>query len=172
MARRSLAILGIVSLTGAALLSGCCFTDNERLNEVRCDPSPNIDTMSQRSEDVDNAMTVTLDENGRKPAPSMAPNPRADHGDRSGVDGERAEQREVDPVAAVVQIAQQDDRAAEQRDVRDTRKRSNGLEPHPRELRRSHRQRNRRNDRVRPAADPDQRDDSGDADGGGRDALP
>ncbi len=65
MARRSLATLGIVSLSGAALLSGCCFTDNERLNEVRCDPSPNIDTMSQRSEDVDNAMTVTLDENGR-----------------------------------------------------------------------------------------------------------
>ncbi len=66
MARPSFAILGTVSLFGAALLSGCSFTNNDRLNEVRDDPSPNIETMSQRQEDIDNAMTVSIDENGRQ----------------------------------------------------------------------------------------------------------
>jgi hypothetical protein len=65
MARRSNLALGIVALSGTCLLSGCFFTGNDRLDEVRYDPSPNIDTMSQRSEDVDNAMTVSMDENGR-----------------------------------------------------------------------------------------------------------
>ncbi len=65
MARRLLLVVGIVALTGVGLLSGCCCTGDDRLDEVRADPSPNIDTLYQRPEDVDNAMTVTLDENGR-----------------------------------------------------------------------------------------------------------
>lgn len=65
MARRSVVVLGIVALSGVGLLSGCCFTGNERLDAVRCDPSPNIDTMSERPEDINNAMTVSMDENGR-----------------------------------------------------------------------------------------------------------
>lgn len=47
MARRSVLVLGIVALSGVGLLSGCC-CGNERLDAVRWDPSPNIDTMSER----------------------------------------------------------------------------------------------------------------------------
>lgn len=65
MARRSVLVLGIVALSGVGLLSGCCCTGNERLDAVRWDPSPNIDTMSERPEDMENAMTVTADENMR-----------------------------------------------------------------------------------------------------------
>lgn len=63
MQRRSLAIItGVAAL--AALLSGCSSGD-ARLDAVRADPSPNIDTLYQRPADVQNSMTVTFDENGR-----------------------------------------------------------------------------------------------------------
>ncbi|HMN40527.1 MAG TPA: hypothetical protein PKE29_06740 [Phycisphaerales bacterium] len=57
---RTMLLLGAL-----ASLSGCMFTGNEQLDEVRSDPSPNLDTLHQRPVDVDNAMVVTFDENGR-----------------------------------------------------------------------------------------------------------
>lgn len=64
MQRRSVSILAGALVVGAGLLSGCGSGD-ARLDAVRADPSPNIDTLYQRPADVENAMTVTFDENGR-----------------------------------------------------------------------------------------------------------
>lgn len=52
-------------LAGAFVLSGCNNTGNARLDEVRSDPTPDLVTLSQRDVDIDNAMVVTFDENGR-----------------------------------------------------------------------------------------------------------
>ncbi len=48
---------------GLAALAGC--STPSRYDEVKADATPNLDTLHQRPEDVDNAMVVTLDENGR-----------------------------------------------------------------------------------------------------------
>lgn len=64
MSSRKLIVLGALLLCGG-LSSGCMFTGNSQLNEVRSDPSPNLDTLSQRPEDMDNAIVYTFDENGR-----------------------------------------------------------------------------------------------------------
>lgn len=65
-ARRIARPLAAAALVAASvsLLSGCG-TGDARLDEVRADPTPNLDTLHQRPEDVDNAMTLTNDENGR-----------------------------------------------------------------------------------------------------------
>lgn len=52
-------------VTACALLSTLSGCSESRLEEVRADATPNLDTLSQRPEDIDNAMTVTFDENGR-----------------------------------------------------------------------------------------------------------
>ena len=68
MQRRSSLILGALLLTGVSGLSGCSLflgSGDSRLDEVRADPSPTIDTLYQRPVDIDNAMVVTFDENGR-----------------------------------------------------------------------------------------------------------
>jgi hypothetical protein len=65
MHRRRSVLLSGLFIAGTAMLGGCFFTGNERLDAVRADPSPNIDTLYQRPEDIDNAMVVTFDENGR-----------------------------------------------------------------------------------------------------------
>ena len=65
MQRRVILSLAGLILTGAGLLGGCTSTGNARLDDVRSDPSPNVDSLYQRPEDIDNAMTVTLDENWR-----------------------------------------------------------------------------------------------------------
>ena len=68
MQRRASLVLGALLLTGAAMLSGCSLflgSGDDRLDAVRSDPSPNIDTLYQRPVDIDNAMVVTFDENGR-----------------------------------------------------------------------------------------------------------
>ena len=64
MQRRIALVLGGLLLAGLGSLSGCG-TGDSRLDEVRADPSPNIDTLYQRPEDIDNTMTVTFDENFR-----------------------------------------------------------------------------------------------------------
>ena len=64
MSFRKLIVPGIVLVCGG-LLGGCMFTGNSQLNEVREDPSPNVDTLSKRGVDIDNATVVTFDENGR-----------------------------------------------------------------------------------------------------------
>ena len=69
MQRRASLVLGALLLTSAAGLSGCSLfigSGDDRLDAVRSDPSPNIDTLYQRPVDVDNAMVVTFDENGRQ----------------------------------------------------------------------------------------------------------
>ena len=55
---------GLVLVAGA-LCAGGCSTGDQRLDEVRADPTPNISTLYQRSADVDNAVTVTFNENDR-----------------------------------------------------------------------------------------------------------
>ncbi|HVU63458.1 MAG TPA: hypothetical protein VHC70_05745 [Phycisphaerales bacterium] len=64
MSSRKLIVLGALLLSGG-LFSGCMYTGNEQLNEVRDDPSPTVDTLSQRSVDIDNTIVYTFDENGR-----------------------------------------------------------------------------------------------------------
>ena len=68
MQRRASLVLSALLLSSSLGLSGCALflgSGDDRLDEVRADPSPNIDTLYQRSVDVDNAMVVTFDENGR-----------------------------------------------------------------------------------------------------------
>lgn len=64
MRRMSTIAFGCVLIAGACALSGCGSGD-ARLDEIRADPSPDIDTLYQRPTDIDNAMTVTFDENLR-----------------------------------------------------------------------------------------------------------
>lgn len=52
----------LTTLAGIALLSGCT---ESRYQQVKDDATPNLDTLYQRPEDVDNALVVTFDENGR-----------------------------------------------------------------------------------------------------------
>lgn len=65
MQRRVAFVLGGLLVLSAGTLSACSYTNNDRLNAVRDDPTPNVDTLYQRSEDIDNKMVVTFDENGR-----------------------------------------------------------------------------------------------------------
>ena len=51
-----------VSLAALAALTGC---ESSRYQQVKDDATPNLDTLTQRPEDIDNAMVVTFDENGR-----------------------------------------------------------------------------------------------------------
>lgn len=48
---------------GLAGVAGC--SSSSQYDQVKADPTPNLDTLYQRPQDVDNAMTVTFDENGR-----------------------------------------------------------------------------------------------------------
>lgn len=59
---RLMCALALVTLAGG--LTGCGSGD-ERLDAVRDDPSPNLDTLHQRPADIDNAVTLTFDENWR-----------------------------------------------------------------------------------------------------------
>ena len=53
----------LTALAALALLSGC--TEPSRYQQVKDDATPNLDTLYQRPEDIDNAIVVTFDENGR-----------------------------------------------------------------------------------------------------------
>lgn len=57
--RRTAALLSLVTL---ATLGGC---ETSRYQQVKDDATPNLDTLHQRPEDVDNALVTTFDENGR-----------------------------------------------------------------------------------------------------------
>jgi hypothetical protein len=65
MSFRVSAVRCALLMAAVASLSGCMFTGDKQLDEVRSDPSPDLDTLHQRPADVDNAMVVTFDENGR-----------------------------------------------------------------------------------------------------------
>ncbi len=64
MNRRPGLIVTLAACTLASLLGGCS-TGDQRLDDVRADPTPDLDTLYQRPVDVDNALTVMADENGR-----------------------------------------------------------------------------------------------------------
>ncbi len=56
----------LVAATLACGLAGAagCSTPS-RYEQVKADATPNLDTLNQRPEDIDNSMVVTFDENGR-----------------------------------------------------------------------------------------------------------
>lgn len=64
MNRRSGLIVTLAACAAASMLSGCD-TGDKRLDDVRADPTPNLDTLYQRPADIDNSLTVMADENGR-----------------------------------------------------------------------------------------------------------
>ena len=55
-------VLGVAA-AAACVLAGC--SSGSQYEQVKSDPTPNLDTLLQRPEDVDNSMVVTFDENGR-----------------------------------------------------------------------------------------------------------
>jgi hypothetical protein len=55
-------IVAAVLASGLAGVAGCA---SSQYDQVKADPTPNLDTLYQRPEDVDNAMVVTFDENER-----------------------------------------------------------------------------------------------------------
>jgi hypothetical protein len=62
MSRRvSLALT--VSAAAVLLVAGGCQSSKAR--DIRMNPSPEVDTLYQRDADIDNALTVTFDENLR-----------------------------------------------------------------------------------------------------------
>lgn len=68
MMRRSAlrSLVGVLALGGAALLvgvSGGC--ESSRVDEVRADPTPDLETLYQSQDEIDNALTRTFDEDGR-----------------------------------------------------------------------------------------------------------
>ncbi|MDX2147356.1 MAG: hypothetical protein SFZ23_07515 [Planctomycetota bacterium] len=63
------ALVGGLALVGlsAGLLGGCTYNtpSEEYARDIRMDPSPEVDTLYQREVDIDNALTLTFDENLR-----------------------------------------------------------------------------------------------------------
>jgi hypothetical protein len=55
-------LTSLALLVAAAGMVGC---ETSRYQQVKDDATPNLDTLYQRPEDVDNAMVTTFDENGR-----------------------------------------------------------------------------------------------------------
>lgn len=52
-----------VSAAAVLLVAGGCQSSKAR--DIRMNPSPEVDTLYQRDADIDNALTVTFDENLR-----------------------------------------------------------------------------------------------------------
>lgn len=53
------------TLTAMALVVTMVGCETSRYEQVKADPTPNLDTLYQRPEDIDNSVTTTFDENGR-----------------------------------------------------------------------------------------------------------
>ncbi|MCA3003821.1 MAG: hypothetical protein LW650_11435 [Planctomycetaceae bacterium] len=66
-ARRSAVVVSMGLVASATLFAGGCETSAQRaqLNEVRGNPTPELVTLHQRQDDVDNALTTTFDTNLR-----------------------------------------------------------------------------------------------------------
>lgn len=56
-------LLGVAALVG--LLGACSSGEPTRYEQVKADPTPNLDTLYQRPTDIDNKVIVTFDENSR-----------------------------------------------------------------------------------------------------------
>ncbi len=64
MKRARRIVLGAGALAGLVMLSGCADSYSRR-QLVRVDPSPAMETLSERDADINNNLTVTVDENWR-----------------------------------------------------------------------------------------------------------
>lgn len=62
---RRAAFAGLAVLALAGCLSGCSGNPDAKYQAIKDDLTPNLDTLYQRPEDVDNALVITFDENGR-----------------------------------------------------------------------------------------------------------
>lgn len=62
IATRRLIVAAVLSC-GLAGIAGCA--SPSQYEQVKADPTPNLDTLYQRPEDVDNSLVVTFDENLR-----------------------------------------------------------------------------------------------------------
>lgn len=60
---RSASLALCVSAAAVLLVAGGCQSSKAR--DIRMNPTPELDTLAQREVDVDNALTVTFDENIR-----------------------------------------------------------------------------------------------------------
>lgn len=63
MRRRAAVRIALLALPCLAAIG--CSEQGSRLAEYRADPSPELDTLHQRHDDIDNAMTITTDTNLR-----------------------------------------------------------------------------------------------------------
>jgi hypothetical protein len=62
MKPRTKSVICLAAVAAFAGVSGC---STSRYEEIKADASPNMDTLYQRPEDVDNAIALTFDENSR-----------------------------------------------------------------------------------------------------------
>lgn len=58
-----IALVSGLAAAGACLVG--CSAQQSRLNEYRANPTPDVDTLNQRHDDIDNRLTVTNDTNFR-----------------------------------------------------------------------------------------------------------
>lgn len=54
-----------LSMSAAAVLLVAGGCQNSKARDIRMNPTPELDTLAQREVDIDNALTVTFDENLR-----------------------------------------------------------------------------------------------------------
>jgi hypothetical protein len=59
---RRATLLLLAAAAAVPSLAGC---ETSRYQAIKDDATPNLDTLHQRPEDIDNALVVTFDENGR-----------------------------------------------------------------------------------------------------------
>jgi hypothetical protein len=67
-ARRARSLVALTALAGVVVLAGCASTNRESEREaarLRWDPSPEVDTLHETPHDIENNLTVTMDENFR-----------------------------------------------------------------------------------------------------------
>ncbi|MBC7834198.1 MAG: hypothetical protein H7Y88_03745 [Phycisphaerales bacterium] len=65
MARSTKAGFAVLSLAAIAMLGGCYLVSDDRAAQYRANPSPDMATLHESGEEIDNALTVTFDENLR-----------------------------------------------------------------------------------------------------------
>jgi hypothetical protein len=63
--KRSSIISSVAAACLVMCMAGCSNTGDKRLDEVRNNATPDLDTLYQRPVDMDSAVTVTWDEDGR-----------------------------------------------------------------------------------------------------------
>ncbi len=65
---RTRRVIGMLAVVGAAVVAGGCSSNSkseELAREYQWNPSPELDTLHQRSIDIENRMSITTDENLR-----------------------------------------------------------------------------------------------------------